>query len=66
METFQASFKNNNWTSSLPLHFDSDSTLLIIYFAPKFSTHDMWKEIKTTFQKAKIIGCSGAGEVRSA
>jgi hypothetical protein len=66
METFQASFKNNNWTSSLPVHFDSDSTLLIIYFASKFSTHDMWKEIKTSFPKAKIIGCSGAGEVRSA
>ncbi len=64
MQSFQVSYKNDHWSSVLPNHLDSESTLLIIYFASKFSDHKIWEELKSSFPKSKFLGCSGAGEVR--
>jgi hypothetical protein len=64
MQTFQVSYKNDQWSKPLPVEMDSESTLLLIYFASKFYNHPVWKSIKSAFPKAKIMGCSGAGEVK--
>lgn len=64
MQSFQVSYKNDQWSSVLPAQLDSESTLLIIYFASKFSSHEIWEQLKSSFPKSKLLGCSGAGEVK--
>jgi len=64
LNTFQLSFKNNQWSKPLPLEFDSENTLLFLYFSPDQRSSSAWQEIKAKFPKAKIMGCSGAGEIK--
>jgi hypothetical protein len=66
MKTFQLSLKKNQWSSPLPTEFDSENTLLFLYFSPDQNSSSAWQEIKTKFPKAKLMGCSGAGEVKQA
>ncbi len=64
MKTFQLSFKNKQWSSALPTEFDSENTLIFLYFSPDQKSSPAWQEIKTKFPKAKVMGCSGAGEIK--
>jgi hypothetical protein len=66
LKTFQLSFKNSQWCKPLPLEFDSENTLLFVYFSPDQKSSSAWQEIKTKFPKAKVMGCSGAGEIKQA
>jgi hypothetical protein len=66
MKTFQLSFKNNQWSSPLPTEFDSENTLLFLYFSSDQHSSSVWPELKAKFPRSKFMGCSGAGEVMQA
>ena len=66
MKTFQLSFKKNQWSTPLPTEFDSENTLLFVYFSPDQKSSSAWQELKSNFPKSKMMGCSGAGEISGA
>jgi len=64
MKTFQISIKNGQWSDQVLLENDSVNTALFIYFSSTLSASSVWNEIKSSFPKSQIIGCSVAGEVK--
>ena len=64
MKSFQMSFKNDHWSGPFPESFDSEDTLLFLYFSPGLHGHQVWKDLKSQFPLSLFMGCSGAGEIK--
>ena len=64
MKTFQAAYSNGEFSESLPLELDSSETLIFAFFKSDQSEIPVWQKLKNSFPKSKIMGCSGAGEIK--
>lgn len=64
MQIFQTSYKNEKWSADFPPNFDSPDTLLFAYFSSGMEGSQVWKELRASFPQSKLMGCSGAGEIR--
>ena len=56
-------YKNTQWDESLP-SLDSENTLVLVFASPKYIDFKKpIEELKNFYKKAKILGCSSAGEI---
>ncbi len=68
LETFQYRLhpnkKSGSWSVDTFPDLDSDNTLVLVFCAPEFSNHpDVIEKLSKNYPKAKMIGCSSAGEI---
>ncbi len=60
-------YRDGGWTPTLQSDLDSDDTLVLGFGAPEFKAEDgIWSSLRAAFPKAKILGCSTAGEIQGA
>jgi hypothetical protein len=63
MKTTTLCYKNNHWSQPLPA-VDSAQTLVLVFAAKSYQTHDdIWQQLKHTYPHSIIAGCSTAGEI---
>lgn len=63
MKTTTLYYKNNQWSQPLPA-VDSAQTLVLVFAAKSYQTHDdIWQQLKHTYPHSIIAGCSTAGEI---
>ena len=65
MKLIQCSVKSENESITHLEEWNSDQTLAIAYFPPHLSQSLFWTKLKHRLPQSIIMGCSGAGEIRS-
>lgn len=56
-------YQKNKWNQPLPAELDSEQTLILCFFDPTLELNPCLKDLKASFPKSKIVGCSSAGEI---
>src|SRR5688500_18183510 len=65
LETFAFDAQKGKWSvPGLPMAMDSDKTLILAFGAPELMDAPApFKELRRTFPRARLLGCSSAGEI---
>src|SRR5438105_3405379 len=64
MELETRVFSDGRWSAPLPSSLDSDRTVVLAFGAPEYGkTAEPWRELRAAFPRAKLLGCSTAGEI---